>query len=51
MASQRVQFTLSQAAKIASLSIENFLDMLGEFNIPAVDYPAEDLETELEDLG
>jgi prevent-host-death family protein len=41
---QSRQVTLSQAAKIASISIENFLDMLGEFDIPAVDYPVEDLE-------
>ena len=47
---QSGQVTLSQAAKIASLSIENFLDLLGEFNIPAVDYPVEDLETEMEDI-
>ena len=39
--------TLSQAAKIASLSIEDFLDLLGEFEIPAVDYPPEDLDREL----
>lgn len=44
---QSGQVTLSQAAKITSLSIENFLDLLGEFNIPAVDYPAEELETEV----
>jgi prevent-host-death family protein len=48
---QSGQVTLSQAAKIASLSIENFLDLLGEFNIPAVDYPVEDIEAELEDIG
>ncbi len=33
--------TLSQAAKIADLSIENFI------GIPAADYPPEDLEEEL----
>ena len=47
---QSGQVTLSQAAKIAALSIESFLDLLGGFNIPAVDYPAEDLEAELENL-
>ena len=47
---QSGQVTLSQAAKIAALSIESFLELLGEFNIPAVDYPAEDLEAELENL-
>jgi prevent-host-death family protein len=47
---QSGQVTLSQAAKIATLSIESFLDLLGEFNIPAVDYPVDDLEAELENL-
>lgn len=40
--------TLSQAARIAVLSIEDFLDLLGEFGIPAVDYSPEDLDEELE---
>lgn len=39
--------TLSQAAKIADLSIENFIEILGEAGIPAVDYPPEDMEEEL----
>ncbi len=39
--------TLSQAAKIADLSIENFIEVLGEAGIPAADYPPEDLEEEL----
>lgn len=40
--------TLSQAARIAILSIEDFLDILGEFGISVVDYPPEDLDEELE---
>ena len=40
--------TLSRAAKIAILSIEEFLDLLDEFGIAAVDYPPEDLDEELE---
>jgi prevent-host-death family protein len=40
--------TLSQAARIAILSIEEFLDLLDEFGIAAVDYPPEDLDEELE---
>jgi predicted HTH domain antitoxin len=40
--------TLSQAARVATLSIEDFLDLIAEFGIPAVDYPPEDLEEELE---
>jgi prevent-host-death family protein len=40
--------TLSQAARISFLSIDDFLDLLSEFEIPAVDYPPEDLDEELE---
>ncbi len=39
--------TMSRAAKIADLSIENFMEVLGEAGIPAADYPPEDLEEEL----
>ena len=45
---QAKHITLSQAARIAILSIEDFLDLLSEFGIPAVDYPPEDLDKELE---
>jgi len=40
--------TLSQAARIAILPVEDFLDLLGEFGIPAVDYPPKELDEELE---
>jgi len=45
---QAGHLTLSQASRVAALSIEDFLDLLGEYGIPAVDYPPEDLEDELE---
>ncbi len=41
------QVTMAQAAKLAGLSIEEFVELLGEVGIPAVDYPAEDLEEEM----
>jgi predicted HTH domain antitoxin len=44
------QTTLSQSAKIAGLPLVDFLEMLGRAGIPAVDYPPEDLERELEVL-
>ena len=34
---------------IAALTVEDFLDLLGELGIPAVDYPPEDLDRELGD--
>lgn len=40
--------TLAKAAKLAGLSIEDFLDILSEAKIDAVDYPAEDLVKEIE---
>ena len=33
--------TMSRAAKIADMSIENFMEVLGETGIPAADYPPE----------
>jgi predicted HTH domain antitoxin len=44
------QTTLSQSAKVAGLPIVDFLDLLGLAGIPAVDYPPEELEQELEVL-
>jgi prevent-host-death family protein len=40
------QLTLAQAAKVAKLSLEEFIVLLGEMNIPAVDYSPEDLAEE-----
>lgn len=42
------QLTLSQAAKLAQLSLEAFIELLGEAGIAAVDYPPEELADELE---
>lgn len=41
------QLTLSQAAKVAGLTLDAFLDLLGEAGIAAVDYPPEDLARDL----
>jgi predicted HTH domain antitoxin len=40
--------TLSQAAQIAALSAEEFIELLGEEGVPAVDYPPDELDSELE---
>ena len=42
--------TMEKATKIANLSIESFIDTLGQLGIPAVSYPAEDLEQEIKDF-
>jgi predicted HTH domain antitoxin len=44
------QATLSQGARLAGISMEEFMKILGQLGIPVVDYPPEDLERELEVL-
>ena len=41
------QLTLAQCAKLAGLSLEAFIELLGELGLPAVDYPPEELEEEM----
>lgn len=41
------QLTLAQSAKVADLSVEEFMDLLGEAGITAVDYPPEELADEM----
>lgn len=41
------RLTLSQASKVAGVSIEEFMELLAEAGIPAVDYPPEELAHEL----
>lgn len=41
------QLTLAQSAKVADLSVEEFMDLLGEAGITAVDYPTEELADEM----
>ncbi len=42
------QFTLSQAATLADLSVSAFIDLLGRRGVPAVDYQAEEVAVELD---
>jgi len=44
------QVSLAQAAKIASLSMEDFIELLGQAGIPAVDYDPAELALEIETL-
>ena len=41
------QITLVQAAELAAMTVEEFLILLGEAGIPAVDYPPEELDDEI----
>ena len=40
--------TLQQAARFADIPLESFINLLGECGIDAVDYPADELESDLE---
>ena len=42
------QLSLAKAAKVAGLSQEDFMELLHETGIPAVDYPTEELAGELD---
>ncbi|MEA1052158.1 UPF0175 family protein [Lamprobacter modestohalophilus] len=42
------QLTLAQAAKVAGLSLDAFIDLLEPLGLPAVDYPTDELADELE---
>lgn len=39
--------TLVQAARLAGMTAEEFMSLLGEAGVPAVDYPPEELEDEI----
>ena len=41
------QVTSSQGARLAGVSLEEFIEILGTLGIPVVDYPPEELEEEL----
>ena len=41
------QLTMAQAAKVADLSVEDFMDLLGQAGVVAVDYPLVGLQDEL----
>src|ERR1700687_4617420 len=42
------QFPLAQGAKLGALSVEAFIELLGQAGIPAVSYPPEEVADELE---
>jgi len=42
------RMSLAQAAKVAGLSVEEFVALLGEAGIPAVDYAPDELKEEMD---
>lgn len=42
--------SMGQAAKIARVTIAEFLDLLHDVGVPAVDYPPEELDDEVKVL-
>jgi prevent-host-death family protein len=43
--------TLEKAAKLAGITIEAFIEQLGQLGFPAVRYPSDEIEKELKDFG
>jgi prevent-host-death family protein len=43
--------SMERAAKVAGLATESFMDCLGNFGIPVIDYDPAELSRELEVLG
>ena len=39
--------TLAKAAKIANVTLDEFMDLLAHTGVEAVDYPADELDTEV----
>lgn len=45
------RLTLARAAKLAEMSVEEFVGLIGEAGVDAVSYPAEELEEEIDAAG
>jgi prevent-host-death family protein len=45
---ERRLVTMAKAAKIAGLTLDAFMDLLAQTGVAAVDYPASDLQREME---
>ena len=43
--------TLAQGARLAGDTVEGFIELLGALGVPAVDYPPDELDGELDALG
>ncbi len=41
------KLSLGQAAKLAGYSKRTFIELLGKMGVPVIDYPAEELEQEI----
>ena len=48
---EQSHLTLAQAAKVADVSVEEFLDLLDQAGVAAVDYPPSELEEELRTIA
>lgn len=44
---EHTHLTMAQAAKVADLSVEDFMDLLDRTGVAAVDYPPSELDEEL----
>jgi predicted HTH domain antitoxin len=42
------KLSLGQSAKLAGYSKQAFMEILGKYHVPVFDYPADDLQSEIE---
>ena len=45
---ERGKLTLGQAAELAGYSKETFMELLSEYNVPLINYPADELDQDIE---
>ena len=45
---ERGKLTLGQAAELAGYSKETFMELLADYNVSLINYPAEELEEDIE---
>ena len=45
---EKQHLTLARAARVAGVTLEEFVDLLGRAGVPAVDYPPEELDEEID---
>jgi predicted HTH domain antitoxin len=45
---ERGKLTLGQAAELAGYTKETFMELLAEYNVPLISYPADELDDDIE---
>ncbi len=45
---ERGKLTMGQAAELAGYSKETFMELLADYNVPLINYPADELDQDIE---